>query len=189
MKLTKSQLKKIIKEELEAVLNEDPLAAMNRVSQDVIQKAAGVVANKVPAAKDPDLKDKLRMFVGKTPEEIAGMIPEGSMMEGDEDERIAMRQAARRENRMENEIASQNPQEAGQQVSQLFKDHMAAAVISGASAALVSAGLGIGLTVPLLAAMAINALLVTATHYGHGDKIGVGPGGGADKFSHSSSRY
>ena len=172
MKITTTQLKKIIKEELEAVLNEDPLAAVNAVSQDVIQKAAGVVANKVPAAKDPDLKDKLRMFVGKTPEEIAGMIPEGPMMEGDE-----------------SEIASQDPQEAGQQVSQLFKDHMAAAVISGASAALVSAGLGIGLTVPLLAAMAINALLVTATHYGHGEKIGVGPGGGADYFSHPSSRY
>jgi len=72
MKITKTQLRKIIKEELAAVLNEDPLAAMNAVSQDEIAKSVAKTIQ--PKLKDQDLPSELQMFAGKSPEEITNML-------------------------------------------------------------------------------------------------------------------
>lgn len=166
MKLTKAQLKQIIKEELAAVLNEDPLAAMNAVSQDEIQKAAAVVTQQVPQEElqDPDLPRALQQFAGKSPDEIAAMLqPGGPMQEG----------------------GGSNVQQAMELAKAVAQEGGHGAVIA-AVAAIGASALGVSLAPAMLVALAISSLLTIGAHNMPEEPLSMH---GQDKFRrHPSSR-
>jgi hypothetical protein len=147
MRVTKEQLKQIIKEELEAVLGEEDSA---------LEKGKELIAQKVPekVLKNPKVARELAKLKGKSQKEIAAMLSAG-LEESDGGMMDAQRQAAFADD-------FEAPKTKAEQAKEILIGSgvpVVGAVMAGAIGAMAMTALGVTLTPKALALWALTSFI------------------------------
>ena len=154
MKITKQQLKIIIKEELDNVMNE-----MAPIEESPVRQGVKILNQKIPSSvlKNPKVAKELSALQGKSQEEIAAMLS-GGLEEADGGMMAAQAQA--RKSALDSG-ETMDPKTKAEKAKEIIVGSglpVAGAILGGALVAMAGAAVGASMTPMALATFAVASL-------------------------------